>query len=382
MATAKKRKTPREFGRLRTLPSGKHQASYLAPDGRVVNAPYTFQTLEQAKAWLTREQASIVTGVWSANKSEAESAAKEGKYHTLSEVAKMWRETRLNRSGEPLAPSTAKEYERLVDKVAAELARKPIRSISAVDVERWHAPLKRATPNQAAKAYGHLFTIMKYALRRKLISENPCDIENGARHDNKQSPIPTMLQVESMIENAPGDFKALLALAAWGGFRKGELLELRRSDISVVQVSDFEKVIDVSVTRAATYVDGAWIIKAPKTKSSIRHVLLPQRANDLLLAHLKTIPINPDAMLFPHKGEQGRHINAGDFHRIWDEVRRSVDFKGTFHALRAFHLTWFALTANPTAKELRDRGGHTTDAMANRYQRNTGRELELVRKLG
>jgi len=381
MATPK-RKSRREFGRLRTLPSGKHQASYLSPDGVIINAPHTFQTLEQAKAWLAKQQAAIVTGEWSAVTVERDEAAKEGRNLTLGELAKTWRETRINRSGEHLALTTVREYERLIEIVAKDLARKPIRSITARDVELWHAPLKRATPNQAAKAYGHLSTLMKYAVRRKLIADNPCDIENGARHDNVQSPIPTLEQVESMIAMAPGQFKVLLTLAAWGGFRKGELLELRRKDLAILRPSPDEVVIDVDISKTAIYVDGEWVVKAPKTKSSIRHVLLPQRANEVVLDHLKSIPIQPDAMLFPYKGVQGQHIPTNAFHLMWDEVRKAVNFTGTFHSLRAFHLTWFAREANPTNKELRDRGGHTTDAMANRYQRNTGRELDLVRRLG
>jgi len=382
MAKAKN-STRREFGALRTLPSGRHQASYLSPDGVRVIAPHTFQTLQQAKAWLSQQQAEIVTGSWSARQVERQEAAQEGKNLTLSELAKTWREGRINRSGELLSPATLKEYERLIEVVARDLAKKPIRSITARDVDTWYRPIKLATPNQAAKAYGHLSSLMKFAEKRGLIRENPCDIENGSRILRDQdSPIPTLEQVEGMIQVAPDDFKALITMAAWGGFRKGEMLELRRKDITILKPSETETVLDVSITRAANYVDGEWVVKTPKTRSSIRRVLLPQRANEMVLAHLRTIPINGEAMLFPFKGRQGVHMKPGDFYRVWDEVRKAVNFDGTFHSLRAFHLTWFAREANPTNKELRDRGGHTTDAMAARYQRNTGRELELVRKLG
>jgi integrase len=33
-----------------------------------------------------------------------------------------------------------------------------------------------------------------------------------------------------MLENAPTSFNAIIALAAYGGLRKGEILELRRKD--------------------------------------------------------------------------------------------------------------------------------------------------------
>ena len=43
----------RGFGHLRRLPSGRVQASYVAPDAVRYVAPRTFDTREDAEAWLT-----------------------------------------------------------------------------------------------------------------------------------------------------------------------------------------------------------------------------------------------------------------------------------------------------------------------------------------
>ena len=61
MATQRKR---RNFGAVRRLPSGRWQASYLAPDGLRRNAPSTFTTKADAHAWLTVRQSELLRGDW------------------------------------------------------------------------------------------------------------------------------------------------------------------------------------------------------------------------------------------------------------------------------------------------------------------------------
>ena len=54
----------RSFGALRRLPSGRWQASYIAPDGLRRRAPSTFATKTDADRWLITIQADIVTNRW------------------------------------------------------------------------------------------------------------------------------------------------------------------------------------------------------------------------------------------------------------------------------------------------------------------------------
>jgi hypothetical protein len=54
----------RPFGFVRKLPSGKIQASYLDPSKRRRNAPRTFTTKGDARAWLALMETSIQRGTW------------------------------------------------------------------------------------------------------------------------------------------------------------------------------------------------------------------------------------------------------------------------------------------------------------------------------
>ena len=54
----------RGFGRVRKLPSGKYQASFVSPNGKRQNAPDTFLTKTDAGRWLAKVEADLSRGSW------------------------------------------------------------------------------------------------------------------------------------------------------------------------------------------------------------------------------------------------------------------------------------------------------------------------------
>ena len=58
-APAKPRSTRRGFGRLRQFRSGRWKASYTGPDGRLYEAPHTFEAKIDAEGWLTDRRREI-----------------------------------------------------------------------------------------------------------------------------------------------------------------------------------------------------------------------------------------------------------------------------------------------------------------------------------
>ena len=54
----------RSFGNIRKLASGRYQARYRGPDGRMRSASMTFERKSDAARWLTRKDAEIVQGEW------------------------------------------------------------------------------------------------------------------------------------------------------------------------------------------------------------------------------------------------------------------------------------------------------------------------------
>ena len=78
----------RGWGKLRVLPSGRYQASYVGPDGVRYTAPPTFYTKQDAKGWLSRESRLVALDVWT-SPAEREGAGK-AKTITVGEFAEQW----------------------------------------------------------------------------------------------------------------------------------------------------------------------------------------------------------------------------------------------------------------------------------------------------
>lgn len=60
MAAARKR----HFGSIRQRASGRYQARYRGPDGKLRSAPHTFARKSDAARWLTLKEAEITRGDW------------------------------------------------------------------------------------------------------------------------------------------------------------------------------------------------------------------------------------------------------------------------------------------------------------------------------
>jgi len=372
-------RTKRGLGSIRKLPSGRYQVRFTDPSGIRRNARTTFKAKSQAEFELTRIRGAIENGTWLVDETP-QAGDLDPKTITLSQLAKHWREQRVSAKGQPLSPNTLREYERLIDHTLGKLATKPIRAITRQNIETWIAPERKRAPNQTSKAYKHLNTLMTWAHKRAWIPANPCDIERGSAHTPSEPAAPDTEQVQIMLENAPTPFNVVIALAAYGGLRKGEILELRRKDIEQIKDGS-EKWIRINVSRAVIWDQNKAIVRKPKTDAGIRSLLLPLHLTALITAHLKKTGIDPDALLFPRKQGVNEHWSEYQLNPIWRRTRALAGYSGRFHNLRTYAATEFA-KLNPTSKELMDRFGHRDIKTAMRYQRKTGRDAELLRKLG
>jgi integrase len=372
--------TKRGIGSIRKLPSGKYQLRYTDPEGIRRTGNVTFGTKTQAEHALLDIRRSIENGTFEARRA-VQAGDIDPRTLTLEELGQYWRNVRLTRRGQSLRPSTLKEYERLVQNVLTPLKGKTVRSITPGAVEKWWTPEHNKAPNQASKAYKHLNTLMKYAQKRNWITNNPCDIEGASSYTPlKQPEVPTAEQVAIMLDVAPEPFRVMVALAVSAGLRKGEILALTRADIDSVKV-DGETHLFVNVDKALTWEGTTGVVGKTKTEGSVRVVELPVWANEFLTKHLTTVGIHPEAILFPRMAGSSLHWGEYQINPVWRRVRAQAGFIGRFHSLRAFHLTQYGLTG-ATAAELMARGGHRDLATAQRYQRTTGRETQLLERMG
>lgn len=159
-----KRGTRRARGSVSRNRVGNWQVRYTDPNGQR-RAAGTFQRKADAEQALARVLTAIENNTWAVLNDTAEDGL-DPKIVTLRQASKLYTDNRMNRQGRTLSWNTAAEYPRLVDRVLTALADKPLRSITARDVERWWGTAHQEAPAQASNARTHCKSVVKYAPKR------------------------------------------------------------------------------------------------------------------------------------------------------------------------------------------------------------------------
>ena len=377
---AKNRGQRRARGSVSKNRAGNWQVRYTDPDGKR-RAAGTYRLKGDAEQALARILAGIENNTWKI----LEDATVDGvnpKTITLRQAAQRYSKGRRNKNGQALSHYTTAEYSRLVDKVLTPLADRPLRSIRRNDVDNWWSEVSEKTPTQASRAYTHLNSVMRYALDLRLIRENPCRIKYASNYKPTEQPgIPSDGEVALMLQLADEPLRTVIALAAHCGLRKGEILELRRKDLSTEEGPDGEVWWFVDVRRSVRWRgENDVMVGPPKSADGIRRLAVPKEggAEDILRERLQAIPEHPETLLVSKDPAGTVHWAKSKLNPGWHKVRAVAGYGGRFHSLRAYHLTWFG-QRGASLKELQARGGHATHVMVMQYQRTTGRELDLLR---
>jgi integrase len=115
-------------------------------------------------------------------------------------------------------------------------------------------------------------------------------------------------------------------------------------------------------------VAGKFIVSPPKTAAGQRVVVLPAVAVTALADHLDDYAApGPDGLVFP--SGRGTYLQRSNFSRlVWRPAVQRLGLDGLrFHDLRHTAAT-LAAAAGATTKELMERMGHSSPAVALRYQ--------------
>jgi integrase len=355
-----RKRSRRSFGKIKKLPSGHYQASYIGPDGERHNGPVTFLLKQNADQWLAMRQSEIVDHSWKPP-APPEAIATP----TLADYSSVWLVSRRTRDGEPLKPRTMDLYHSLLDRqILPGLGAKQVAFITVDDVDAWYASLLPYAPTRRAHAYALLSSIMRSASsgRHPLIAENPCQIEHATHVPRRFEPKPaTPEQIAVIVENMPDKYRALILIAAWCGLRWGEVSELRRKDVDL-------KAMTVRVERAVVWRKGQTTVGTPKSRAGVRTIALPPNLRPALQRHLAVHAMpGEDGLLFPNASRMGHlHVNTlcKTYHRA-RQVAGRPDLR--IHDLRHSAAT-MAAQAGATLAELMARMGHSTTKAALVYQ--------------
>lgn len=409
-----RRSSKRTFGNLRRLASGRYQARYVGPTGETVTAPTTFTARIDAEAWLAAERRRVEDPeTWLSPKARLEQSRREAEANrlpTLRDYAEQWIEQRRNSKGEPLRPLTRDKYRTsLRVHIYPTFGELPLDEITRAAVRSWHSKLD-AGPTARAHAYSTLRTILNTAVvDDELLLRNPAYIRGAGVTGGGKSLRPASLdELAAMVDAMPERRRLLLLLATWCALRSGELRELRRSDIELGRDEDGEAFGWVHVRRAMGLARTgetergrrtAVVVGRPKTDAGVRTISIPATLLPAVREHLlRYAAPGEDGLLFPSDRDPAVHLSEatlngraagvrkdGTVMRAgfgWREAKRRAGRSDlTLHDLRH---TGASLAGEEGASmaELMYRLGHSTPAMAMRYQHSRReRDRELGRRL-
>ncbi|MEA1797703.1 tyrosine-type recombinase/integrase [Rhodococcus qingshengii] len=355
-------KRRRSWGTIKKLPSGNHRASYVGPDGITYAAPQTYKAKIDAEGWLGNVRRTIDLETWTPP------GAEKSRGLSLAAYSAIWLSHRT------LKPRTRSLYDDLLRlHINPKLGDLKVSAVSPAAVRVWYAELATG-PTRKAHAYSLLHAIMATAVSDEVIDANPCRIRSAMQTKRKRDiGLLTPQELSRLAEEMPERLFVAVLLLGWCGLRSGELKELRRKDVG-------KDAATLRVERAVTYRSGVTTVDTPKTAAGVRTVAVPPHIRSAITAHLDRIPKHPDALLFA--ADDGGHITDWEFRKPFKKAAAAIgkpDLR--VHDLRHVGAV-LAAQAGATTAELMLRIGHTTPAMAMRYQSvAAGRDAELAEKL-
>jgi len=340
----------RVFGSLRRLSSGRWQVRYRDLSGVLHTGPHTFTSKADAARYLAMVEADLHRGMWT--------DPKLGRM-TLAEWAKRWQATTTS-----LRPTTRDLYAYLLRRLLLPtFGKAALSSIDPLTVRAWLTSLQaqQLSPSTIAKAYRLLSRILGAAVEAGYLLRNPCAVKGAGQERAPEMRFATVAQVAALADAIGPRYRALVLVAAYGGLRWGELVGLRvkRVDLLHGRVTVAEQVAEVS---------GHLIPGPPKTEAGRRTITLPAVAAVALAEHLATFAEpGPEGLVFP--APEGGYLRRSNFRRrLWLPAMRAAGVEGLrFHDLRHSAAT-LALAAGANTRELMERMGHTSPAVALRYQ--------------
>jgi integrase len=354
----------RRWGHIRKLQSGRFQASFVGPDLHRYKARAPFDSKTLAEGWLARQRESIMLADYNGTPWISPTARKteaDRRGQTIAEYGKQFI------AGRVIKTSTRLLYVDLFAKhISPDLGDISIGALTQDDVNRWYSKLLPDSPTRRAHAYRLLKSICAHAVEAELLTKNPCAIKRAASTQRKREPILLSVTELAAVADAikPERFKAMVLLSAWCAMRFGELIELRRKDIS-------DGCETVTVSRAVTHrrADDGSRCRIDTTKSGKgRVVVIPPHIRVDVKHHLDTnVDRDPNALLFT-SDRKACHVSQNVFREAFNKACKSVGREGVnVHALRHLGATLTA-RAGATTAETMARVGHSTFRAAMAYQ--------------
>lgn len=355
----------RTFGKIRKLPSGKFQASYIGPDGQRHNAPFTFPNRPSASRWLSGVETDMSLGGWfnvDLGKQPFGVYALRVLDDKLAagEIGERWAET--CRRNLRLHMATLKD--------------KPMRSIGPATVREWHGAALRngAGRTVITQSYRFLKATMSAGVREGAVIKNPCMVKKAGSNVARERQTATPDQIQKLVDAiSPAKYRAAVLLAAWASLRRGEVCAVLTADVDLQAGT-----VRVRKSRAELLESDKKYDKDPKSEAGKRLVHLPPHVLPYFKEHAEKWS-GRERFFVDSKDEPMR---GNTVYQAYKRARKRVGLEHlTFHDLRHTGAT-LAGAAGANMADLRKRLGDSTDAAARLYLHSVdGRDEAIAKRL-
>ena len=270
--------------------------------------------------------------------------------------------------GRTVAGNTMKNRRISLDKhILPYLGKTRVSAITSAQINEWlinlpkRDKLKRTSCNQCLDA---LSTVMKYAIKRGIIQNNPCQSVENLGDDTESTEAFTIKEVDAIIGEEKDwknpIFRLMCMTSAVTGMRVGEVLALRPSHVFPDHIL---------VAHNFSPVDG---LKSTKTKRKRIVPITPY----LYKALASWFPSSNDKFIFSADGEKP-YAESSVAYAINKRCEK-LKIKGkTFHSFRAF-LDSIFMAKNINETTLRKMIGHKDAKMTEHYMHMEAAEFSIV----
>lgn len=255
----------------RKLPSGKWNVQvldYVDENGKMHKRSFTAATRIEAESRAA------------AFKAERTEGGQDGAVADMVERA-------IRQKEAALSPSTLRGYKKICEQQIkpSPIAKVRVSTVSSAHLQKWIGWMlgRGLSPKTVKNAYGLFTSCYQFMGGEKVFRVKLPQASAVRKH------VPSIADVQKILDYFAddGDMTAAIRLCAFASLRRGEVCALTAKDVD-------RKRKTIRVNKAVTETDhGEWIVKVPKTASSVRVVPVSQFVLDALPTSGKCVNITP-----------------------------------------------------------------------------------------